>query len=305
MIVLEGNHDHRGKSEKGSALDPFREISLPHVRFVSGSPVYPSNLQVLGQRFLAIPHVSTEVLDREMSGILEDLNKATAPVIGLCHLEIAGATMGVESYMIRHRPGVLPLELICHPKIAFWLAGHIHKPQILVDGRVVVVGSLIQHDFGEAGEEKRFVTIQGNPPSIRQTHRVPGPCLKKLELDFTDPSQEAQTREAHHLLTSGQFRSLDLVENDLVQINVRVTEEEHAKLDFTKIEKRLRTYCRLPRPITPTIVRSREYRMKSLVQTKPDVEIAADYIWSRARQDAEEIIKKAESVICPSGEKVL
>jgi len=306
-VTLEGNHDHKGRSDKGSALEPLFEVRLQHARFICearrplAKPGIPyvfqwPELEVRerAQHFVAIPHMDAAGLAEHLPGILERLNdlESDHPVIGLCHLDLRGAAVGVERLVMRHQPAALPQELIDHPKIGFWLAGHIHKPQEL--GRVTVVGSLLQNDFGEAADTKHMLLISKDGTSI-----IPTACpqLRHLDMDFTDAAVRENAEQVYKFLMAADYTHLGVQAGDVVKVTVRISDEDYVGRDFRMIEEQLAGHCRMVYRISPTVIRTREYRMRQLNQQQSDEEIATQYIQARARKDKEELTKMATESI--------
>lgn len=286
-ITLEGNHDHKGRSEKGSAIEPLLEVQLTHAMFVHRQPRFIDG-------FLAIPHMNAQDLAACLPDVLAQLDQQVEPLIGLCHLDLPGVAAGAERLVMRHQPGALPQQLIDHPKIRYWLCGHIHKPQIV--GKLVVVGSLLQNDFSEVGEAKHLIVGDGEGTSV-----VLIECqqLRQIDLDFTDPQRKDKSEEAYQALLARRYDapSLGINQADIVKITVRISDEDYVGRDFRGIEDDLAKHCRLLYRISPTIVRTREYRMRQLDQAKTDEEIATEYLAARARKDRQDLTAKAVQAI--------
>jgi len=312
IITLEGNHDHKGRSEKGSALDPFLEISGCGMVIKER----PTPVDIGNAVLVAVPHMTPDEMKNNKSYLAEQLQEGRnrcdgkRPLIGLCHLDIPGAVPGAEKFVMTKSPGSLPMDM---PELAYpdiWLAGHIHKPQEVPirhsDGkRITIVGSPVRHDFSERGDEKRFIGIEfmylaSTNPADQRIHpkmlSVPLQCqeLVKLELDFTDPNPMAYAQATYEQIMQGQF---PLKEGSLVWVEVRITDEEYVTKDFLKLEQQLQKHSRLVRKISPTIVRSRDFRMKELSTAKSDEEVATEYFRSRKRGDVDWLVNKATEII--------
>lgn len=299
-ITLEGNHDHRGRSEKGSAIEPFYEIDFKHAQYVSAiACIKYMTFDGIKYPFLCIPHLPDHALEVNLGAIAKMLEQDPGGVhpIGLCHLDVDGAEVGAERHVLRHRPATLPTQLLNHPQIAFWLGGHIHRPQNIHATRMCIVGSILQHDFGEVGEQKRCIELKLNPPEITRTFSLPHPLLKKLDLDFTDPSRAEQSQTVYDLVMGCEFGNLDISSGDIVKVDVRITDEQYSTKDFPKFEANLNNHCRLVKKLSPTIVRSRDYRMKELSDLKTDEEIVSDYLNARARGDVDVLKTMALEVV--------
>jgi DNA repair protein SbcD/Mre11 len=74
--------------------------------------------------------------------------------------------------------------------------GHIHRPQRIeaAPSPTCYAGSLLQLDFGEAGEEKSFVVIDARPGRPAEIHRVPywgGVPLKRLRATLAELERDS------------------------------------------------------------------------------------------------------------------
>lgn len=69
------------------------------------------------------------------------------------------------------------------------LAGHIHKFQELSD-KTVMVGSLIQHDFGDAGQERGFLVVDSDD-MLWERHKVKSPRFIDIE-DISDIDKDSK-----------------------------------------------------------------------------------------------------------------
>lgn len=92
----------------------------------------------------------------------------------LAHTHIEGALFGESERRVHigedwaASPEALP------PEASYIALGHIHKPQ-KIDGPVPAyyAGSLLQMDFGEAGEEKTFVVVTASPGKPTTVEHIP------------------------------------------------------------------------------------------------------------------------------------
>ncbi|MEC4817902.1 MAG: exonuclease SbcCD subunit D [Scytonema sp. PMC 1069.18] len=85
------------------------------------------------------------------------------------------------------------------PPVAQYIAlGHIHKPQeISHSAPTYYSGSLIQLDFGEAGEDKGFYLVEVEPGRPAKAEFKPLPCQKPLKVVRCDETDLEDTLEAH------------------------------------------------------------------------------------------------------------
>jgi exonuclease SbcD len=85
------------------------------------------------------------------------------PTILTAHASVQGAKYGGERTVMLGGDLVLSGSLVKNPKLDYVALGHIHKPQNLNENAhppVVYPGSIERVDFGEAGDEKFFVTAK-------------------------------------------------------------------------------------------------------------------------------------------------
>jgi len=113
--------------------------------------------------------------------------------------------------------------------------GHIHKPQRVEN--VYVVGSMLQQDFGEAGEDKYFLVLNINKNGcVVDPIPIRGPRFHKLK-SLNDPDIEYLVKEA---LPSEFFR-IDVFPEEVIHpifdkpnVYFNVVETEKRK---TRVEK--------------------------------------------------------------------
>jgi predicted phosphodiesterase len=84
-------------------------------------------------------------------------------VIG--HMNITGATVGTEEFMIKGAHEDFPDVLKKSSKIDFIFNGHYHKAQIISNPKgapIIITGSVSVNDFGERSETKSFFDLELN-----------------------------------------------------------------------------------------------------------------------------------------------
>ncbi len=138
IIVIDGNHDLAGKgTEAISALRPIENCS--NIEWITRSPSGNSDL-------MYIPY-SHDIVQRVKS----NTSKILVSHFGLSEGVLNSGMSIISDISISNLVGKYELVLL----------GHYHKPQEIIrdDIRIYYVGSLIQLDWGEKGEEKRFLVV--------------------------------------------------------------------------------------------------------------------------------------------------
>jgi DNA repair exonuclease SbcCD nuclease subunit len=136
--VLDGNHDLSGKGANVvSALRPI--VKCSNVEWITQTPVGNDN-------FVCIPY-SHDVVNQ----VKNNKRKILISHFGLSEGVLNSGMSIVSDIGIKDLAGKYELVLL----------GHYHKPQEIIrdDISIYYVGSLIQLDWGEKGEEKRFLVV--------------------------------------------------------------------------------------------------------------------------------------------------
>jgi len=133
--------------------------------------------------------------------ILDDLAKGfrnDSVNVLMAHMTIEGSsrTYSEVDYYTRDTY-ILPGQML--PSVAQYIAlGHIHRPQQISNAAPTYYsGSLIQIDFGEAGEEKGFYLVDVEPGRPAQPEFKPLPCQKPLKVLRCDEANLEEILEAH------------------------------------------------------------------------------------------------------------
>ena len=165
--VLDGNHDLSGKgSDAVSALRPIRNCI--NVEWIT-------QFQTRDNDLICIPY-SHDVVNQVKQ------NKAK---ILISHF---GLNEGILSSGISIVSDISTSDLVGNYDLV--LLGHYHKPQEIIrdDIRIYYVGSLIQLDWGEKGEEKRFLVVDTDTLDVKE---VPITSYKKhIEIELTNENKD-------------------------------------------------------------------------------------------------------------------
>jgi len=114
----------------------------------------------------------------------------------MAHTHLDGARFGTSERRVHlgddwaATPQALPSD-------AHYVAlGHIHKPQRIeaAPSPTFYAGSLLQLDFGEAGEEKSYVVIDAHPGRPAEIQRIPyrnGVPLRRIRATLTELEHDA------------------------------------------------------------------------------------------------------------------
>ncbi|HEV7514673.1 MAG TPA: exonuclease SbcCD subunit D [Thermoanaerobaculia bacterium] len=186
MLVIAGNHDDPLRLDARSLLTEFVNVQIlgrPRPASRGGTRTIETRCgekAVVAALPFASPGAWVSALDlageeasarvkyaRMFERAVEDLCGAFRPDavnLLMAHTHVEGALFG-ESERRVHIGEDWAASPEALPKKASYIAlGHIHKPQ-KIEGLVPAyyAGSLLQMDFGEAGEEKTFIVVTASP----------------------------------------------------------------------------------------------------------------------------------------------
>jgi DNA repair exonuclease SbcCD nuclease subunit len=156
--MLCGNHDQSSKIGNIHSLEPFREFAI----------VVDDLSSALGLVYM--PFCNDEPV------LIEFLKRLSCVEILFMHQPVAEAIPGPTD-----NPGKpdFCLEDIPFDRVKLVVSGHIHKRQWLAGGKFHYLGSPLQLNFGEEGEEKCFsiidtetLEIESVPTNAPTFHRV-------------------------------------------------------------------------------------------------------------------------------------
>ena len=184
-LLLVGNHDLSPALRRANALTEFDTLQVEYVK-VLDRPQFlgPADLWNLPVQVIALPWISRSGMMAQLDlrggdpgEIYEQLEgKLNSPVdqwlddadpdlptILTAHASVQGAKYGGERTVMLGGDLVLSGSLVKNPKLDYVALGHIHKPQNLNEKGhppVIYPGSIERVDFGEAGDDKFFVTAR-------------------------------------------------------------------------------------------------------------------------------------------------
>jgi DNA repair exonuclease SbcCD nuclease subunit len=168
FIVIDGNHDLSGKgTEVVSALRPIQYI--PNVNWIGHNRVFKEG------NILFVPY----------SYNLPEIIKENKADILISHF---GLNEGVLNSGLSIIAEISLKDLIGRYKLV--LLGHYHKPQEIINPNINLyyVGSTIQLDWGEKGDEKRFLVVDSETLNVQS---IPITKYKKhIEIELTESNKD-------------------------------------------------------------------------------------------------------------------
>jgi exonuclease SbcD len=216
IVLVGGNHDSPQIIEKGS---PFGEISIiPNsyaIRYPQSKKIQACNTgEEIG--FVLLPYMTAtqavayaeEQIGEEIERgqhmlrsqqlfrewIKHEVNQLDTKVKFIVgHFYVEGSKIGILPYPdqlpheFKFKRDMLPLE-----DIDLAIFGHIHTTQVLLNGKLLVPGSLERVNFGETTEDKGFYVYNTDTGKLEFHSNNPRPLVRKfieVPLDTQDPTE--------------------------------------------------------------------------------------------------------------------
>jgi len=183
FYVIDGNHDLSGKGEDVvSALKSLKNIK--NVTWVGHDTILQE------ENILYVPY----------SQNLPKIIKENKSEILISHF---GLNEGVLNSGLSIIADIALKDLVGKYKLV--LLGHYHKPQEIItpDISLYYAGSLIQLDWGEKGDEKRFLVVN---PSTLDVKSVPLKNYKKhIEIELTEDNKDEAIELARKAQKDGDY----------------------------------------------------------------------------------------------------
>ena len=208
FVVLDGNHYLTGKGE--NALSSLR--FLKNIRNVNWISKYASG----NDDIFWVPY-SYDIVNQ----VRNNHSKILVSHFGLSEGMLNSGISIVSDISLRSLVGNYDLVLL----------GHYHKPQEIIGEqiRMFYVGSPIQLDWGEKGDEKRFLVVDTDTLDVQSIPTIGYKKHIELEIDSSNKLQvlDAAKKEAekgHHIkilktenitIESDAFRIIDKTERDI------------------------------------------------------------------------------------------
>jgi hypothetical protein len=216
-------------------------------------------------------------------------------LVGLSHLDIPGAMVGVEKFFTKPIPSTLDPSIIINPKVKRIFAGHNHTPQTVGD-KIIVLGSLLQTDLSEADDKKRFIIYDNKTDEVEsielQNEEFGGSRLRRISFDFV---KEKPGSGANDYMLNEITK--EVKPNDILSIDVRIAEEDLYKIDIGKVESTVAGKVRHLRRVVPIIVKNREVRLPTLNLAVGKQESVKSFVEAYCKEDKELILQKALDIV--------
>lgn len=194
FYVLDGNHDLSGKGADAiSSLRPLHSVN--NVEWITKTPYGDSNIMFIPYSYNVVNQV-----------------KAKKGKILISHF---GLSEGVLNSGISIVSDIRMKDLV--GKYELVLLGHYHKPQeIIADNiKLYYVGSPIQLDWGEKGDEKRFLIVDSDTLDVQS---IPTTGYKKhIELEINSQNKDDIFKIARGEKESGNY--VKLIKTESIDIS--------------------------------------------------------------------------------------
>lgn len=184
LILVTGNHDYYFRSGTLHSLRPFSLAD--RVTVIDEPTIIDSGSD------LVMIHPYSDDVDVIRSWIKDVSSQSDRlRTVLLLHQSISGAFTGTGIY-----DGPLGVEDLLPEKFSLIALGHFHKPQSLAQN-VVYLGSPYQVTTDEAGQSKRFLTVDfSKAGDFWHSTRIEGPEFVRLSnQDFAANAQSLSTKD--------------------------------------------------------------------------------------------------------------
>lgn len=268
--ILVGNHDGNCQTSRGSPLQTIEE-AFPSIGVI-WEPRYEDGI-------LYLPYTTQDVINKYLDSLGD-----TKFNYCFTHLDIAGLTPGTEKDNSKGLPCMMPdrVKEICN-KI---FAGHIHTPQTL--DNITVVGSIIQTDISEVGQQKYYVKLYDSSKAVTGIEYTPinSREIKSYNIKYPDDKN----------LYDELLSSKGINKTDIVSIKLICPHNLAHEVDQFKFQDEVRKACWHLR-FDFIVLKEKQFRMKDLDNTLSDIEILTKYLDSQNITDKVDILNYAQKVM--------
>jgi len=260
FYVIDGNHDLSGKgADVVSALRPLQNI--PNVHWINFTETY--KLEKEDVLFVPYSNNLPQVLKRNQARIL-------ISHFGLSEGMLNSGMSIISDVSMKDLAGRYELVLL----------GHYHKPQEIISGGVHLyyVGSLIQLDWGEREDEKRFLVVDSD--TLQVDSIVIGGYKRHVQIEITADNKDESIKAVQAARAAGD--------------HVKVIMKE--KVDLSELKGEFNIIDKTDRDITDrgiTSNMSTEDKLKKYLEIKEIPEEQHEMYMSVAM----EIIRKGDESI--------
>jgi len=207
FCVLDGNHDLSGKGDQ--AISSLRSLEyLQNMNWVS--------------KVADFGHVSDMLYIPYSYNLVDQVKRHTSKIL-ISHF---GLDEGMLNSGISIQSDISLNDLIGRYELV--LLGHYHKPQEIIrdDIRLYYVGSPIQLDWGEKGDEKRFLVVDTDTMDVQS---IPTQGYRKhIELEINNENKTEILDQASKQKHLGNY--VKLIKTETVEIGT----DEYSVIDKTE-----------------------------------------------------------------------
>lgn len=186
-FIIVGNHDVPNAWKRANSVEIYSILEVPGVTVAHKPGIHVVDTRVGKVQVVALPWLSRsyvlsssefrnldpEALNVETVGLIEKFVDESVqkldpsmPSILLAHASVQGAMFSSERDIMLGQDVVLPKTVLANSRFDYVALGHIHKYQVLSQGKppVVYPGSIERIDFGEEKDKKGFVSVDISEP---------------------------------------------------------------------------------------------------------------------------------------------
>lgn len=314
-ILLVGNHDQILRASNSHAMSVFQSLSVPGVTTIDK----PMFITIEGKRgkfqLIGLPHVTrhqlvtqekyanlpaaeidrllTEQVASILTGYYNDLDPKL-PTVVTAHMTVDKAVAGIEEELLIGYTLTFPTEIFINDKVDYVALGHVHKYQIIKDGKpaIVYAGSLERVDFGEEKEDKGFIHVKLERGNTKYAfHSIDPRPFITIDLDLTqtnDPTKTALEAIARACIPGCVLR-----------IRYKIKQEQLANFDDKAIKQAANgalTMRLLPPEIEMSQNRTRMPQLNESIAATPMVALET-YLSEVAPERKEPLLARAKTIM--------